>query len=69
MEQHRSSAQEGFTRRYAVHSLVHAEPFETIDDAIAREKALKRWRRAWKIALIEEQNPEWCDRYDELIGL
>ena len=69
MEQHRACAPGNFTARYAVTRLVHAEPFDAIADAIAREKALKRWRRAWKINLIEEENPDWLDRYDELTGL
>ena len=49
--------------------LVHAEEYPTIDEAIAREKAIKKWRRDWKIALIEEANPEWSDLYPDLIGL
>jgi putative endonuclease len=48
--------------------LVWAEPFPTIDEAIAFEKRLKRWRRAWKFDLIERGNPEWADLYWALIG-
>ena len=59
--QHRSGETKGFTRKYRVFRLVHAEPFETMEAAIAREKQLKRWHRAWKINLIEEHNPDWCD--------
>jgi len=51
----------GFTARYGVKRLVYCEEFERIDAAIAREKHLKRWRRAWKIDLIEAANPEWRD--------
>jgi putative endonuclease len=59
--QHRSGEMPGFTARYRVHRLVHAEFFETMDGAITREKQLKQWHRAWKINLIEEGNPEWKD--------
>jgi putative endonuclease len=59
----------GFVRRYGVTRLVYAEPHESIEAAIAREKAIKKWRRQWKIELVEAQNPDWRDRYDELIGL
>jgi putative endonuclease len=59
--QHRSGEMPGFTARYRVHRLVHAEFFETMDGAITREKQLKQWHRAWKINLIEEGNPGWKD--------
>ena len=49
--------------------LVHAEEYPTIDEAIAREKAVKKWRRDGKIALIEKDNADWLDCYDDLIGL
>ncbi len=58
---HRSGATPGFTSRYKVYRLVHAEFFETMNDAISREKQLKQWRRHWKIALIETDNPDWID--------
>ena len=64
--QHRNGTFEGFTARHHVHRLVHFEMFEDMDAAIAREKQLKAWRRAWKIALIEENNPFWEDRAVEL---
>ena len=54
-----------FTERYRVHQLVWYAPFPDIELAIAREKALKRWRRSWKIALIEETNPQWDDLFRE----
>ena len=60
--QHRTGALPGFTSNYAVHRLVHFEMFGDMDAAIRREKQLKAWRRAWKIALIEESNPFWEDR-------
>jgi putative endonuclease len=64
--QHRTSALPGFTSEYGVHRLVHFEMFADMDSAITREKQLKAWRRAWKIALIEEGNPFWEDRAVEL---
>lgn len=61
IEQHRAKAVEGFTRRYNVMRLVHSEAYEDIRDARARERQIKAWRRAWKIALIEAENPQWLD--------
>jgi putative endonuclease len=57
---------EGFTKRYAVHRLVYVESHETMDAAIVREKHIKKWRRAWKLELIEKTNPQWQDLYDML---
>ena len=59
--QHKSGAVEGFTKRYDVHRLVHAEFHAMMADAILREKRIKKWRRAWKIRLIQETNPDWRD--------
>lgn len=64
--EHRAGRVEGFTRQYGVKTLVYFEPHSDPAIAIRREKTLKRWRRAWKIALIEEQNPEWHDLYDTI---
>ena len=64
--QHKNALVEGFTERYGVHTLVWYEAHGTMRSAIAREKAMKGWKRAWKIALIEKSNPEWRDRYEEL---
>ena len=64
--QHRSSAVDGFARHYRLHRLVFAEFHETMADAILREKRIKKWRRAWKLELIEGQNPQWRDLYEEL---
>lgn len=66
LHKHRTGMTGGFASRYAVYRLVHYEPFAEMDAAIAREKQLKAWRRAWKIALIEENNPFWEDRAVEL---
>jgi putative endonuclease len=64
--QHRTGAVRGFTQRYQVHRLVYAEFHRTMPDAILREKQIKKWRRAWKVALIERDNPEWRDLYEDL---
>jgi putative endonuclease len=50
-----------FTARYGVHRLVHVEEYATADEAIRREKQLKKWKRAWKIDLVEKDNPTWSD--------
>ena len=64
--QHRTGDGAAFTRKHGVTKLVHVEAFDDIGLAIATEKRLKKWRRAWKLALIERDNPEWRDLYDEL---
>ena len=63
--QHKNDLVEGFTKRYGVHRLVWYEAHESMESAITREKMLKRWKRAWKIRLIQEANPKWSDLYDE----
>jgi putative endonuclease len=63
VHEHRSNAVPGFSRTYRVHRLVYFEPFNDIALAIHREKRLKKWNRSWKIALIEETNPNWDDLY------
>ena len=65
--QHKNDLVEGFTKRYRVHTLVWYEVCGTMEAAIAREKAIKEWKRSWKIKLIEESNPEWLDLYEELL--
>jgi putative endonuclease len=67
--QHREGFVEGFTKRYGVHHLVWYEVHATMPAAIAREKAIKKWKRAWKVALIEQSNPRWVDLYEEVAGL
>ena len=62
--EHREGVVEGFTKRYAIKRLVYFEEHATALEAIAREKTLKRWPRASKIALIERTNPKWDDLYD-----
>ncbi len=58
---------DGFTRQDAVHSLVWYELHATMESAIGREKALKEWRRTWKLKLIETANPHWRDLYDDIV--
>ena len=64
--QHKNDLVEGFTRRYGVHRLVWYELYDTMETAIAREKAIKEWKRAWKRRLIEEANLDWDDLYPSL---
>ena len=64
--EHKINAAPGFTQKYGVHTLVHVETFDAIEDAIAREKHIKEWKRAWKIRLIESQNPDWRDLYEDI---
>jgi len=66
--EHRNDLVEGFTRKYGVHRLVYYEIYDDINVAIAREKQLKGWNRAWKIKLIENNNSGWNDRYERLLG-
>jgi putative endonuclease len=64
--EHRNNVIGGFTEQYDVHRLVYFEIFDGIQEAIAREKKLKRWRRAWKVELIEKQNEDWHDLWPSL---
>ena len=66
--QHKNKEVEGFTQKYDVDRLVYYEIHEDSMEAITREKQLKKWKRAWKVRLIEEKNPEWRDLYDEITG-
>lgn len=61
--EHRNDVIPGFTKKYGVHRLVYYEQFFDIENAIRREKRLKKWNRAWKIRLIEQTNPNWDDLY------
>ena len=65
--QHKQGLVPGFTKTYGVKMLVYYEQTELVLSAIAREKQLKRWKREWKIRLIESINPEWKDLYEDLI--
>ncbi|MGE5517783.1 MAG: GIY-YIG nuclease family protein [Bacteroidota bacterium] len=66
ISEHKSDAMAGFTKRYGVHTLVYAEFHDTMPLAITREKQIKKWRRDWKIALIEKENPTWRDLYADI---
>ena len=68
VHEHRTKANPGFTSRYGVDRLVWYESYDRVAEAIAREKALKTWRRAWKVALIQAMNPDWSDLYEILNG-
>ncbi len=65
--EHKNHIVEGFTNKYGVNTLVWYEVHETMESAIRREKAIKNWKRAWKIKVIEEMNPQWRDLYDDLL--
>jgi len=66
--QRKTGVIDGFTKEYGVHRLVYAEFHQTMTNAIAREKRVKNWRRVWKLALIERDNPTWRDLYLEYVG-
>jgi putative endonuclease len=68
IHEHREKQVEGFTKRHDVERLVYFECYDAIRDALQREKNLKKWSRAWKIALIEENNPDWHDLYSGIAG-
>ena len=64
--QHREGTGSKFCKKYGIGRLVYVERHDRIDDAIAREKAIKKWRRSWKIDLIERDNPNWRDRFYDI---
>jgi putative endonuclease len=66
--EHKLKIAQGFTKRYDVARLVYFEVFDQIEQAIQREKRLKKWPRAWKISLIEKDNPNWNDLYPGIAG-
>jgi putative endonuclease len=66
VDEHKSKVVAGFTKRYAVDKLAWFEIYDDPTSAIAREKELKKWRRNWKIRLIEECNPQWIDLYPQI---
>ena len=65
LSQHKQNLKQGFTSKYGVHNLVYWEMFESRAGAFARERAMKKWRRAWKLELIERHNPSWRDLASE----
>ncbi|MGT2502625.1 GIY-YIG nuclease family protein [Bradyrhizobium guangxiense] len=66
--QHKLKLIDGFTKDYDVVRLVYFEQFDDPENAIKREKRLKKWNRAWKVRLIEQRNPNWDDLYHEIAG-
>ena len=64
--EHKQDLIDGFTKKYNVHALVYYEAHENIEEAITREKQIKKWERAWKMRLIEEMNPLWDDLYHQI---
>jgi len=66
--EHKSKVSSGFSSRYGVDRLVWFECYDDPVSAITREKELKKWRRDWKIRLIEETKPDWLDRYNEIVN-
>ncbi|MEW6331701.1 MAG: GIY-YIG nuclease family protein [Pseudomonadota bacterium] len=65
--EHKNDVVPGFTNRYGVHELVWYELHDSMESAISREKAIKEWKRQWKLELIERMNPQWKDLYPELL--
>ena len=68
VSEHKSEQIDGFTKEYHVKRLVYYEVYDDIRDAIAREKAMKAWKRDWKINRIIEHNPEWLDLFEQVAG-
>jgi putative endonuclease len=66
--QHKQDLVEGFTSKHGVKTLVWYEQTESIESAIVREKQIKKWNRAWKIELIEANNPDWKDLYEDVVA-
>ncbi len=64
--EHKTDLVRGFTQKYRVHNLVYYEIYSHIYDAIARGKRMKKWKREWKIQLIEKSNPQWRDLYADV---
>ncbi len=64
---HKNDLVVGFTSRHGIHQLVYYEIHATMAEAVTRERQMKKWRRAWKVRLIEESNPDWTDLYSGLL--
>ena len=65
--EHKNNVVEGFTKEHTVHTLVWYELHDTMENAIQREKTIKKWNRSWKVRLIEQENPMWRDLYEDII--
>ncbi len=68
VHEHKEGTIQGFAKRFHIHQLVYFENTTDVGAAITREKQMKKWRRAWKIELIEKDNPEWKDLYYDLVA-
>ena len=66
VSEHKNNLADGFTKKYGVHKLVYYENAGSFEAAVAREKQLKKWNWLWKIGIIEQENLEWRDLYDDL---
>lgn len=64
--EHKNNLADGFTKKYNIHQLVWYEIHETAETAITREKQIKKWQRKWKLELIERNNPQWKDLYEDI---
>jgi len=67
IRQHKNDQFDGFCKKYDVKQLVYFEQHNTAESAITREKQIKKWNRAWKLKLIEKDNPQWNDLYDLIL--
>ncbi len=65
--EHKNNMVEGFTNKYGIHILVWYEVHDTMDSAILREKRIKKWKREWKIRMLEKNNPQWRDLYPDIL--
>lgn len=65
---HREGRGSEFCRRHGLDRLVYVEEYPTIEEAIVREKSMKRWKRQWKLKLLRAQNPDWNDLFEHIIG-
>ena len=66
--EHKNDLVKGFTKKYQVHRLVYYEIAEDYDEGLKREKQIKKWNRKWKLNLIEKENPNWKDLYNDILG-
>ncbi len=67
IREHKEKRIQGFTQKYGTSRLVYFESYREVRDALTREKQIKSWRRDWKISLIEKENPEWIDLFDQIV--
>lgn len=67
IDEHKRKLVDGFTKEYNISQLVYVEEFKNVNEAIDREKCIKKWNRAWKLRLMENQNPDWIDLYEYIV--